>query len=43
MGFAATVLGFETATLIFVAVIAVLAIIGIFWTRTGPIAATNLN
>ena len=39
LGFAAKALGFETATLIFVAVIATLALIGFIWVRESPVQA----
>ena len=39
VGFAAKALGFETATLAFVAVIAALAVIGFIWIRASPLPA----
>jgi MFS family permease len=39
VGFATKVLGFETATLIFVVVIAALAVIGFLWIRASPLQA----
>ena len=41
VGFAANTLGFATATLIFVAVIAVLAIVGSVWIRASPVEALH--
>jgi heme/copper-type cytochrome/quinol oxidase subunit 4 len=39
VGFAAKALGFETATLIFAAVIAALAVSGLIWIRVSPLPA----